>query len=34
MARKLVEEGRLLHPVGSEEYISLGAGMALELFRE
>lgn len=34
LAKKLVEEGNLIHPVSSEEYISLGAGMAFELFNK
>lgn len=34
LAKKLVEEGSLIHPVSSEEYISLGAGMAFELFNK
>lgn len=32
MAKRLVEERSLIHPVYSEEYFSLGAGMAFELF--
>lgn len=32
MAKQLVSENSLIHPVSSEEYISLGAGKAFELF--
>lgn len=34
MAKRLVGENYLLHPVGSEEYFSLGAGAAAEVFKK
>ncbi|MCM8787409.1 MAG: hypothetical protein NC935_05070 [Candidatus Omnitrophica bacterium] len=34
LAKKLVQEGNLVHPVGSEKYISLGAGKAAEVFKK
>lgn len=32
MAEKLIKSGNLIHPVGSEEYFTLGAGSAAKLF--
>lgn len=34
LAKQLVNENKLIHPVGSEEYFSLGAGAAAEVFNK
>lgn len=33
LAKKLIEEKNLIHPVGSEEYFALGANQAAEVFK-